>query len=64
MCYLLQLTFSLPKANLTKSQETSNPELSDETQRCDHWNESALRVHSNHGNVFFFVIAEEFIFLH
>lgn len=60
MCYLLQLTFSLPMANLTKSQETSNPELSDETQRCDHWNKSSLRVHSNHGNVFLLLLKSLF----
>ena len=35
------LIFSLPKANLTKPRKLLNPELSNETYRCGHSNESS-----------------------
>ena len=43
------LTFSVPKANLTKPRKLLNPELSNETWRCDHSNESSRWVLSNGG---------------
>ena len=42
-------TISLPKVNLTKPRKLLNPELSNETQRCDHSNESSRWVLSNGG---------------
>ena len=38
---------SLPKVNLTKPRKLLNLELSNETQRCDHLNESSWQVLSN-----------------
>ena len=43
------LTLSLLKVNLTKPRKLLNPELSNETYRCDHSNESSRWVLSNGG---------------
>ena len=48
-CWLCVLTLSLPRTNLTKPGKCKNPELSNETQRCDHSNESCQWVLSNGG---------------
>ena len=51
-----RLILSLPKANLTKPRKRLNPELSNETQRCDHSNKSSRRVLSNGG---VYIVAKE-----
>ena len=42
---ILNKGLSLPKENSTKCRKLSNLELSDETQSCDHSNESSQRTY-------------------